>query len=266
MMYDMFMGLHTQPLSAPAELESILTDLCRVKELAPTKYGSHEPFRLTFDPSKIKEVTAELVAWPEFYWRCAKRINGGVVRTRFGQGQPSGEVSVWVHSENSEIMYRLRDILINTSQILPVHYGYVHALCDQDFRKGMMTYTTTRNLTNGRTLKITRPSLMRCVPDLYWVNLFGPEYVAAFGRQRFQDLPIGQAEEVSKDSFLIQLGPRFEAFFEGYDAIESSRHEIKRQAGCCDFFFDYTEGTKKSYRVPKLGWEGSCTWPIPFIS
>lgn len=78
-------------------------------------------------------------------------------------------------------------------------------------------------------------TLMRSVPDLYWLTCFGKEYVNMFGRRKLKDAPVAKVSE-GKDHVCLQLTGDPSDMLEQPMLVESIRTRTIRHLGPERFF------------------------------
>lgn len=57
----------------------------------------------------------------------------------------------------------------------------------------------------GNQFFLTTHVLRHWLPDIFWGTVFGPPYVALFGKDRLLSAPVAVAEEIGEDMVYIQL-------------------------------------------------------------
>src|SRR3989475_11657853 len=79
-------------------------------------------------------------------------------------------------------------------------------------------------------------ALRRALPDIYWANFFGPEYVEMFGSDRGNSAPIHSVESLSDGGALLVLSPSPLDFLKDPGEFDRLRLHLKRHTGeeACD--------------------------------
>ena len=229
--------------------------MCAYKSLTPTRYGEVQPFRSTFDRTRVAEMAQSLLSASSFYWDCERRVASGTISPQHGRGRKSASLSVLTSVERLDPPEILIDFLQKAASRLGAIIGYVHRLCKVDSQRAAVSDGSPR-------LGLYRWQLVRCIPDLYWANVFGPEYVALFGgAERVRSAPAPVVRELAPDTFYIQLSGSMLDFETRYAEISAVREQVKQHLGA-DCFFDYEAKFAKKYRVPDLGWEEPARAPM----
>lgn len=117
--------------------------------------------------------------------------------------------------------------------VIPFADAHVHALVEfvraaakeleVDF--GCLTLLTQREIAAGRcngtvmpldrkatrfNFGVTSQDLQKCIPDVYWLTVFGRPYVEMFGKSKLLHAPACDVEAVSDGLVLLQLTPQLE--------------------------------------------------------
>ncbi len=259
-----FLSLHTQVLDDARLIAHVFRTLSDYSEFTPKKYGVYEPLRGTFDPAAGDDFYGTLLNSPPIHWTSASRRVGGSICPRTGKGKESASISVYINADGYDSAYNLCEVLKRLARGISVHYGMVHGLCQPEIHKGILSHTVMDIPPNPPHLAVSRGTLVRCLPELYWVNIFGSEYIKIFGRDRVLSAPASKVEELPGNTFLVQVCQKIEDLFEKYEHINAIREDIKSHL-CKDSFFDYEMTSKKTYRVPDLGWAEPIRWYPLFL-
>jgi len=91
----------------------------------------------------------------------------------------------------------------------------------------------------------------RYLPDVFWLQVFGPPYVDLIGKERMLSCPGFRVEEVAENKVLIQLTENITDVEEHFGAFQELREAVKQHLGR-DLFFDVEKGRKATYRVPEF--------------
>src|SRR5581483_7850947 len=89
----------------------------------------------------------------------------------------------------------------------------------------------------------------RCLPDVYWLNVFGPSYVDLFGRDRLLSVPVGEAREIRSELIALRLSSKPCELVEEPTYMRATREAIKNHLGR-DAFCDQLHGPDEEYRTP----------------
>lgn len=166
--------------------------------LWPDRFGRNEPFR-----GRVAEQSTEALAeqWP-FLWK--NRISDGF----FWRQSPGGLADVNIQIAGGVDPEVVRDALRAIASSVPVEYGVVTPI---------LAYMLQKALDQG-VAYVARPKkpphffptwvkhLVHGIPDLYWVNIFGPRYIDKIGREALLSLPAHAVDEVG-DALCVEVFP-----------------------------------------------------------
>jgi len=74
-------------------------------------------------------------------------------------------------------------------------------------------------------------NLERALPDIYWANFLGPEYVEMFGRKKLESAPCYRVETLSDGGILLLLTPSPFDYDKDPDGFERLRLSVKEHLG-----------------------------------
>lgn len=141
-------------------------------------------------------------------------------------------------------------------------YGLIHYLGPAEIKALAGSDTVTGDEYNPPMLVVTRWDLVRCLPNLYWANIFGPEYVSLFGGiERVRQAPASVIREIAAETIYLQLSDDMRDVENRHAEMAERRECTKRFLGADCFFNDETR-FKGRYRVPELGWEEPARPPL----
>lgn len=244
------------------QLTYLLRLMCRDRSLTIARYDSREPIRKAFSTDRIDEIARSLIDTKTLYWIGVGGVASGSISLRKGLGKQSGWLSVWTNVERMDSVDTLMDLLTGVASRFGATYGYVHYMSPPEIKRGGINDTVCGNASNPPFMIMTRWQLVRCLPDLYWGNIFGPEYVALFGgRDRMLSAPAPVIKELAPDTFYLQLSVDILDFVNRYKEIDALRERVKEHLGR-ECFFDYKAQFSKKYRVPDLGWKEPARPPL----
>ena len=83
---------------------------------------------------------------------------------------------------------------------------------------------------------ITSQNIQRCVPDVYWMTVFGAPYVKMFGREKLLTAPVHKAEALDEKTVAVQLTPRLEDLRSDPAAFAETKRRLKTFLGDTAFF------------------------------
>jgi hypothetical protein len=98
-------------------------------------------------------------------------------------------------------------------------------------------------------LKLQTANLQRCLPNLYWLNVFGPPYAAMFGERRLMEVPATSVETLAYGGVAIQLTNDLKDSKDGWEIFKAARTECRNYLNS-DAFCDFTVRRDRQYRTP----------------
>ena len=249
-----FLHLYLPAITDKCELEDLFNILSGFEEFRPAKYDTNEPIRKRFDKAKIADISKRLMGENSFLWKSANKYTWGAIDLREGRGKQSAALSVYTDIEKHDDPNGLTALLEKVVTRFGCTYGYIHYLAKEDALKWIDTGTVMGGGPSTHPLLgVSRIALRCCLPDLYWCNIFGPEYVDLFGRDRIITSPAPSVKELKQGIFSIQLSESALDFQTNYPEMNAIRERIKEHLGF-DCFFNYLTKSQGSYRIPNLGW------------
>lgn len=252
-MADVALTVFIPKITAPEQLAKLLKLICAHPDLIPVKYGDHEPLRTRFDRQKIDEIAVRMFPGTNFFWSTRTKAGRGTLYLRNGRGKAT--CTLKLNNDSSEVgavastVALLREIV----ELSDMTFGFMHYLTDGEVSQMTGTDSISGYLSGPLFLSVTRWQLVRCLPELYWANVFGPEYTEMFGRDRVLSAPAAIVKELCENTFYIQLSENIFDLETRHDEIQQIRQRVKEHLGI-DCFFDHSSGFEKKYRVPDTGW------------
>ena len=134
----------------------------------------------------------------------------------------------------------LRQFFIDLFLVAEGDYGFMTLEADNKNKN----YLITRERL-GQRMRYVGRDLEKCLPGVYWINIFGREYVDWFGRERLASVPCFRREELKDGSVLVQSAEDMH-YFETEEAINAEK--IIDHLGR-DAFFDIKQ-PERACRVP----------------
>jgi hypothetical protein len=219
---------------------SILRDInSYAPEFLPVRYGQFEPLRSIFDLKNPDEVIGE-------------KDNYLLWTTKAG---PFGQWTTGMHlprKRHNELSFYGEATLIDVRPVRAllralvfahgVDYGWMHALCDEEFETYQSTrYEAVRPFNTGPSTYV----LQKWLPNLAWGNVFGKPYIDLIGRKKLLRCPAYLVEEWTDDVVYIQLTDDINSIAENFAQFEESRQKAVMEIGT-EFFYSpgAAEGSK----------------------
>jgi hypothetical protein len=98
---------------------------------------------------------------------------------------------------------------------------------------------------------INTVQLRKCLPDLYWVNVFGRPYLEMFGRENILETPACEVRELSNGAVGIRLTESLIDTTEDWGSYKLARDRCKGHLDT-GAFFDATMPPRHVYQVPQF--------------
>lgn len=98
-------------------------------------------------------------------------------------------------------------------------------------------------------LKLQTVNLQRCLPNLYWLNVFGPPYAALFGAQNLLEVPAASVERLAYGGTAIQLTNDLKDSNEGWENFKTVRTRCRNHLNS-NAFCDSKVGGDHHYETP----------------
>jgi hypothetical protein len=98
-------------------------------------------------------------------------------------------------------------------------------------------------------LKLQTVNLQRCLPNLYWLNVFGPPYAAMFGTQHLMEAPAASVETLAYGGTAIQLTNDLKDSKEGWERFKAVRLKCRIHLGP-NAFCDSVVARDHHYETP----------------
>jgi len=171
--------------------------------VSPQRFGAVERPKTPFEPNSV-EVAAQIFRDEGMLFVRGKK--DGFLG--FFQQQPKG-LSTWRIYLNSRAMEsskrdRWLTWLFNLCEQLPVLFGYGCTIEEYDAK-----HTYVQMYDNGGTatgaIGVAVRNFYQYLPGLYWLTVFGPELVEAFGRSKLEALPDVEVVTIGSNQIAIRL-------------------------------------------------------------
>ncbi len=199
-----------QPAAGGSLMEPLLST-----PLRPQRVGRFEPLR-----DRIPEdVDAGGVgaSWP-FLWKAAHGTGSYTIKPLGGLAR------VCVRADASVAPALMRDVAVRWAAAVRPAYAAVTVLTAgevESAHRNRLVY-----LHGAKKQPVFDMNwvmhLSRGIPDIYWINVFGPRYVSLIGRDRLRAAPAHSVEEVAEDVFVVGLCD--------IERIDSEDSRLRREA------------------------------------
>lgn len=230
--------------------------------LCPDRCGAYEPIRLKFDRNNITEPirwvsqvgSAVLLKKNRPLPYLAQFENKRHMLLWEGEGKKRTllarrpdplfltKVDFWIDMKVLKVVSPeyLRQFFVDLFLVSEGDFGFMTLEKDQKNKNYLITQERL-----GQCMRYVGRDLEKCLPGVYWINIFGRHYVDWFGRERFASVPCFRREELKDGSVLVQSAEDMH-YFETEEAV--SAEKIIDHLGR-DAFFDMTQ-PERQCRVP----------------
>jgi hypothetical protein len=147
------------------------------------------------------------------------------------------------------------EMLERASEAFSADFGYIHRTTETEMPRGLANGTMGFLDTAKTEKSFLVPShvLLKFVPNIYWMTVFGRPYVRLFSRERLLSCPAHRTKELENGSIVVQLTPDLKDTIAEEAAFERVRQDVRDHLGN-DAFFDPVKGLDYQYRVPEFSW------------
>lgn len=236
------------PLTSRVEGEKILGLWeTYLPDCLPDKYGNWEPIDLAFDLAD-RDGILEKWKWPFLATKRRPKMDASVFMRR----GPKPLHAFWC------LAFRVGEV-----QPSKLALFLEHATSELDADFGCLTLLTRAEIDEGLKNKsvqaldrkatqfifsIYSQHLQQCLPDVYWTTVFGPPYVAMFGRDKLLSAPAFRAKALCEDRVLLQLTQDIGDVSHNPAEFANLKQEVKDFLGSDSFY-------PKCSRQPVFIWE-----------
>jgi len=185
--------LTPQPLTSPEEGERVLRLWhSYLPSWLPDKVGNWEPVDQAFDLDE-RDAILRLWRWPFLAVKSKPRMDAEVFMRK---GQLLQHAAWLLCFDHGDVDVReLTRFLQEASKVLEADFGCLTLLTDGEIEAGRRNgavLALDRRATRF-TFGISSRAIRTCIPDVYWMTVFGAPYVKMFGRDRLLSAPVHKA-------------------------------------------------------------------------
>jgi hypothetical protein len=239
-------------LYAPAEFVKSVRNFCEhLPELMPEKWGWREPLDRQFDAHDLKRLIpsgrshCETIDWK----RTHKPKAEGTFRVRWHSKSPKvldTHSCINFSMEFGEIdQERLINWLKSASIQTAAHISILDIFAET--RRSFLMESGA--VPSGDRFFVTTHVLRHWLPDVFWGTVFGPPYVALFGKECLLKAPAFMAEEIADDTIYIQLTEHISDVTTSLSYVQARQVEFKEHVGI-DAFYESGRGYDRLARGP----------------
>jgi hypothetical protein len=141
-----------------------------------------------------------------------------------------------------------------SSSKLKVDFACVTMLTPEEIRAGRANKTVWPLDRKGKELMFAIYSqfLQKCIPDVYWITVFGEPYIEIFGRESLLAAPAFRTEALDDGRVLLQITPTLDDVAVNPIEFSAKKGRIKEFLGAEAFFSPAREGECKR---PTFEWK-----------
>jgi hypothetical protein len=244
----------------------------------PQRYGDVEPLRNRFNTASIDSA---LGCWGN---RCYMTDRKSPKVSMMAMFAPPG--SRPVHSSlnffdfplaNADELSPMKMLVHELARILQADYAVAHILTRSELESRVAHVAERRTnwpeppadqlaarmrarieregyekvLLGATVMKLGTHQLRTCLPNLYWLNVFGQPYVSLFGRERITDAPCESVQVLPYGGISLNLTKDLPDTRNAWDAFEAIRSRCKAHLGS-SVFCDAKTLKNGHYRIPEF--------------
>ncbi len=248
---------------------------------APQRYGDFEPLRNRFNPA---DIDLALECWGRHTYMTERQkpkvsMMASFTAARAGAGHSSVSFFDFQLSGSHELPI-VKNFVQELSEVFVADYAMAHVFTRNELedyvariaeRKtswpeppaeqlvGRMRsrieregYTTV--LWGAEVKKLNTLQLNRCLPNLYWLNVFGPPYVNVFGTHRLLDTPSESVEILPYGGISIGLTKDLPDTAEAWNEFKSVRARCRDHLDS-NVFCETTALKDHQYQTPQFAFK-----------
>lgn len=178
---------------------------------------------------------------------------------------------------NADELSRLKMLVHEFAEVLHADYAVAHILTRAELESRVAHVTERRTnlpeptgeqlaarmrariekegyekvLLGATVMKLGTRQLRTCLPNLYWLNIFGQPYISLFGRARIIDGPCASVETLTYGGISINLTKDLPDTPKAWNAFEAIRLRCETHLDS-SVFCDAKAANNRQYRVPEF--------------
>jgi hypothetical protein len=219
---------------------------------SPTRFGDSEPLTGRFDANNLDAV---LEAWGHFGFIAERRNPDVLLNVHFMVPSPKPKHSIIgllrFQSETDEVLDSFEDFVLEVATVFEADYAAAHILTEHELADRLdilktkpgsnVEYMKRRVQKEGfakvlwgmTVLQHNSPKLMKCLPDLLWLTVFGRPYLTLFGRERLLSTPAQKVTALPNGAVVVKLTDHL-------DDNQASWETFKAVRDCCKAHLGHT--------------------------
>jgi hypothetical protein len=190
----------------------------------PSRFGDSEPLTGRFAANTLDEA---LEAWGHFGFIAERRNPDVLLNVHFMVPSPKPKHSIIgllrFQTEREEAVHSFEDFVREVATVFDADYATAHVLTQNELAERLDTLKTkpgsnveymkqrvqregfAKVLWGMTVLQHNSPKLMKCLPDLLWLTVFGRPYIALFGREKLLSTPAREVKELQNGAVVVKL-------------------------------------------------------------
>jgi hypothetical protein len=220
----------------------------------PKRFDIVEPLHCIFDKEDLERVF-DIVEWNDDYprrdsifWKKTKDIDGSWsslfsppwLRPYFCHA------AIQLCVKDFKGKEQIVDFMTNMHRHADVHLGYADVVTDR-----YKPYIRKSSLYEMGSYLVHSHLLRYYMPEIFWITVFGKDYIRHFGRERILSCPAHAVQELDENTIYVQLTGDMEDAVTDFDEVMQRRTGMKLHLGWDSF---YNEDVDYSYKkLPHLG-------------
>jgi hypothetical protein len=220
----------------------------------PNRWGLSEPLRHPFSLATLDDA---IRTWELAYYvkrTATPRLESGI-QMQYGPHRQHSNWSITLKNIKDFEQRSFCRLLKCAAVAFSADLGFIHKITDTEIPKGRQNasicYLDAAH--TEKHLYVVTHDLVKFLPDIYWMTVFGRPYVQLFSRERLLSCPAHHVKELDNGSIVVQLTPELRNITDEEAAFERVRQEARNHLNN-DAFFDLAKGSEYHYRVPEFVW------------
>jgi hypothetical protein len=175
-------------------------------EYLPDKFGNWEPIDQNFDLGKRDKILDHW-QWPFLAEKQNPKIDASIWMRK--GTRPLHAMWKLAFDFDGVDVSKLSCFLRAAAKDLEADFGCLTLFTQAEIDFGRQNRTAW-NLDKRATkfhFAVYSQFLQQCIPDIYWITVFGAPYVKMFGKEKLLSAPVHNAEALNNETVLLQLTP-----------------------------------------------------------
>ncbi len=193
----------------------------------PERVGNWEPVDQPCDFAN-RDAILRLWRWPFFVVRRSPPRMEAQVFMRKGV-VPQHATWILDFDRDNKLTPELIQFLREAARLLEADFACLTMLTEAEIeagRKSGIVSAIDRKATRF-SFYIAPQDIEKCLPDVYWLTVFGAPYVRMFGRDKLLRAPAHRVEAIGENSICLQLTPSLEDLRSDPSAFAESKRRLK---------------------------------------